>query len=163
MAWCRQSTSHYLNQCWPRSQLPYGVTRPQWVKTDHDVMTWKRFPHYWPFVRGIHQSVVGYPQRGPINAELHVLFLVSLTKLLNKQCSCWWFDKPWCSCHHIPNITRVHHEFHPNTSFTNTRLQQYNANYISLHWSTTNSLHRNMNTLIMIDMTYSRLNTNNSL
>ena len=32
MAWCHQATSHYLNQCWPRSLLPYGVTRPQWVK-----------------------------------------------------------------------------------------------------------------------------------
>ena len=31
MAWCRQATSHYLNQCWPRSLPPYGVTRPQWV------------------------------------------------------------------------------------------------------------------------------------
>ena len=31
MAWCRQATSHYLSQCWPRSSLPYGVTRPQWV------------------------------------------------------------------------------------------------------------------------------------
>ena len=32
MAWCRQATSHYLNQCWPRSLPPYGVTRAQWVK-----------------------------------------------------------------------------------------------------------------------------------
>ena len=32
MACCRQATSHYLNQCWPRSVSPYGVTRPQWVK-----------------------------------------------------------------------------------------------------------------------------------
>ena len=32
MTWCRQATSHYLNQCWPRSLPPYGVTRPQWVK-----------------------------------------------------------------------------------------------------------------------------------
>ena len=31
MAWCRQATSHYMNQCWPRSPTPYGVTRPQWV------------------------------------------------------------------------------------------------------------------------------------
>ena len=31
MAWCRQQTSHYLSQCWPRSLSPYGVTRPQWV------------------------------------------------------------------------------------------------------------------------------------
>ena len=33
MAWCHQATSHYLNQCWPRSLPPYGVTRPQWVKS----------------------------------------------------------------------------------------------------------------------------------
>ena len=32
MAWCRQAPSHYLSQCWPRSLLPYGVTRPHWVK-----------------------------------------------------------------------------------------------------------------------------------
>ena len=29
MAWCRQATSHYLNQCWHRSVSPYGVIRPQ--------------------------------------------------------------------------------------------------------------------------------------
>ena len=33
MAWCRQATSHYLSQCWPRSMSPNGVTRPQWVNT----------------------------------------------------------------------------------------------------------------------------------
>ena len=33
MAWCRQATSHYLSQCWPRSMSPYGVIRPQWVNT----------------------------------------------------------------------------------------------------------------------------------
>ena len=32
MAWCRKATSHYLSQCWPRLVLPYGTTRPQWVK-----------------------------------------------------------------------------------------------------------------------------------
>ena len=31
MAWCRQATSHYLSQCWPRSLMPYSITRPQWV------------------------------------------------------------------------------------------------------------------------------------
>ena len=32
MAWCRQATSHYLRQCWPKSMLSYGVPRPQWVR-----------------------------------------------------------------------------------------------------------------------------------
>ena len=33
MAWCCQATSHYLSQCWPSSMSPYGVTRPQLVKS----------------------------------------------------------------------------------------------------------------------------------
>ena len=32
MVWCRQATSHYLNQCGPTPVLPYGVIMPQWVK-----------------------------------------------------------------------------------------------------------------------------------
>ena len=32
MDWCRQATSHYLSQCWPRSLSPYGVIRPQSIK-----------------------------------------------------------------------------------------------------------------------------------
>ena len=34
MAWCHQATSHYLNQCWPRS-LINGITRPQWLNHQH--------------------------------------------------------------------------------------------------------------------------------
>ena len=28
MACCRQATSHYLSQCWPRSLSPYGISMP---------------------------------------------------------------------------------------------------------------------------------------
>ena len=31
MAWCRQATSHYLNQRWSRSLSPYNDTRPHCV------------------------------------------------------------------------------------------------------------------------------------
>ena len=37
MVWCHQATSHYLSQCWPRSMLPYGVTKPQWVKASQHI------------------------------------------------------------------------------------------------------------------------------
>ena len=33
MAWCRQATSHYPSQCWPRSMSPYATTGPQWVNS----------------------------------------------------------------------------------------------------------------------------------
>ena len=34
MTWCRQATSHYLNQCWRRYLTPYDVTRPWWVNVN---------------------------------------------------------------------------------------------------------------------------------
>ena len=32
MAWYHQATRHHLGQCWFRSMLPYGTTRPHGVK-----------------------------------------------------------------------------------------------------------------------------------
>ena len=49
MAWCRQATCHYLSQCWPRSMLPNGVSRPQWVKHSYRVIL-----HY--FVRSEYEK-----------------------------------------------------------------------------------------------------------
>ena len=52
MACCRQATSHYLSQCWPRSMSPNGVTRPQWVnhpkhKTQHSHRRWNTIYCHW--------------------------------------------------------------------------------------------------------------------
>ena len=33
MAWCCQTPSHYLSQCWLRSLSPYDFTKPQWVNS----------------------------------------------------------------------------------------------------------------------------------
>ena len=52
MAWCHQATSHYLNQCWLRSPMPYGITRPQWVKsvisehTCYELSLWALLTHW---------------------------------------------------------------------------------------------------------------------
>ena len=45
MAWCRQAPSHYLSQCWPRSLLPYGVTRSQWVNLSFSVTALSSYKH----------------------------------------------------------------------------------------------------------------------
>ena len=42
MDWCRQATSHYLSQWWLRSLSPYGITRPQWVKSIAGINTLTR-------------------------------------------------------------------------------------------------------------------------
>ena len=44
-----------------RWSLHVGVSR----RVNHDdVMKWKHFPRYWPFVRGIHRSPVNSPHKG---------------------------------------------------------------------------------------------------
>ena len=40
-------------------QATWKMREPQ-----HDVIQWKRFPRYWPFVWGIHRSPVNFPHKG---------------------------------------------------------------------------------------------------
>ena len=35
-----------------------------WLPVHDDVIKWKHFPRYWPFVRGIHRSPVNSPHKG---------------------------------------------------------------------------------------------------
>ena len=38
--------------------------RHQTIAQHDDVIKWKHFPRYWPFVRGIHRSTVNSPHKG---------------------------------------------------------------------------------------------------
>ena len=71
--------------------LTYGRQRRH-----DDVIKWKHFPRYWPFVRGIHRSR-WIPRTKARDAELDVLFDLRLNKRLNKQSFGWWFKTPSCS------------------------------------------------------------------
>ena len=55
-----------------------------WIKglTHNDVMTWKCFLHYWPFVWGIHRSPVDSPHKGPEMQRFDVFFCLFAI-------SCW--------------------------------------------------------------------------
>ena len=59
-----------------------------------DVNTWKHFPRYWPFVRGIHQSPVNSLQKGQWRGALDAFFDLHLNKRLSKQSIRWWFKTP---------------------------------------------------------------------
>ena len=50
-----------------------------WVHDD--VIKWKHFPRYWPFVRGIHRS--------PVTRSFDVFFDLRLNKRLSKQSQGW--------------------------------------------------------------------------
>ena len=41
-----------------------SVLQAQFIHPDDDVITWKYFPRYWPFVRRIHRSPLNSPHKG---------------------------------------------------------------------------------------------------
>ena len=43
---------------------PWRTTSHRGVVLQDDVIKWKHFPSYWPFVRGIHRSPVNSPHKG---------------------------------------------------------------------------------------------------
>ena len=47
-----------------------------------DVIKWKHFPHYWPFVRGIHRSPVNSPHKGQWRGVL-------MFSLICAWANCW--------------------------------------------------------------------------
>ena len=59
----------------------------------HDeVIKWKLFQHYWPFVQEIYQSLVNSPHKGPWPGALMFLCDLRLNKRMSKQPRCWWFE-----------------------------------------------------------------------
>ena len=50
------------------------------LKKMHDAaITWKRFPRYWPFVRGIHRSPVNSPHKGQWHGALMFYLICAWT------------------------------------------------------------------------------------
>ena len=68
----------------------------------HDVIKWKHFPRYWPFVRSIHRPAVNSPAQRPVTRSFDVFFVLHLNKRLSKQSWGWWFEAPsrplWRHC-----------------------------------------------------------------
>ena len=75
---------------------------PYLDKYNGDVIKWKHFPLYWPFVRGIHLSPVNSPHKGQWSGALIFFFDLCLNKRLSKQWYGWWFETPsrplWRHC-----------------------------------------------------------------
>ena len=76
-----------------------------------DVIKWKHFSRYWPFVRGIHRSPVNSPHKGQGRGALLFSLICALNKRLSKQSWCWWFKTPshplWRHCNVTPQIKAI--------------------------------------------------------
>ena len=75
----------------------------KFVGKHNDIIKWKRFPRYWPFVQGIHQSPVNSPRKGQWCRALMFSFLC-LIKWLSKQLWGWWFEMQSCPLWHHCNV-----------------------------------------------------------
>ena len=71
------------------SIYPYA---PGLFRYHDDVIKWKHFPRYWPFVRGIHRPPVNSPHKGQWRGALMFFFYLRLNKRLRKQSWGWWFE-----------------------------------------------------------------------
>ena len=76
-----------------------------------DVIKWKHFSRYWPFVRGIHWSPVNSPHKGQWHGAL--FFDLHLNKRLSKQSWGGWFERLshplWRHCNGMDPIICTHH------------------------------------------------------
>ena len=74
--------------------------------TYDDVIEWKHFRSYSPFVRGIHRWPVNSPHKGQWHRALFFFFDMHLIKRLGKQSRRRWFETPshWL-CRHCDGNT----------------------------------------------------------
>ena len=71
-------------------KIPVSILCRKFHKILDDVIKWKHFPRYWPFVRGIHRS----PAQRPVTQSFDVFFDLRLNKRLSKQAWGWWSETP---------------------------------------------------------------------
>ena len=64
-----------------------------------DIVKWKHFPHYWPFVRPV-PVPVEFPSQRPVTQN----FNLCLNKCLSKQSWRWWFEMLSRSLWHHRNV-----------------------------------------------------------
>ena len=78
------------------TQVGQGQVYPQYYHHD-DVIKWKHFPRYWPFVRGIHRSLVNSLHKGQWRRALMFFFDLHQNKRLSKQSRGWWLEMLSCT------------------------------------------------------------------
>ena len=69
----------------------YMTAPHRWCGVHYNVIKWKHFPRYWPFVRGIRRSPVKSPHKGQWRGALIFSLICALNKRLSKQSWGCWF------------------------------------------------------------------------
>ena len=81
------------------------------ISVHDDVMKWKHFPRYWPFVRGIHRSPVNSLHKGQWRGALMFSLICALNKRLSKQSWGWLFETLLCSLWRHCNVNFIRQRY----------------------------------------------------
>ena len=97
---------------------------PDWLLTiaHDDVIKWKHFPRYWPFVRGIHRSPVNSPHKGQWRGAL----MFSLI--------CVWINS-WVNNREAGDLRRYRAHYDINVMYHRGMLAHRRHNWNHQHWS----------------------------
>ena len=80
-----------------------------WLVTHDDVIKWKHFQRYWPFVPGINQWPVNSPAQRPVIRSFVVFLYLNPNEWLRKQSRGWWSEMPSCSLWRHCNVFHLSH------------------------------------------------------
>ena len=102
VSWCRlyihcrgTMQKYFFHYCFHVPQFKMVSLAQSLLCACHDdVIKWKSFPRYWPFVWGIHLSPVNSPYKGQWRGALMFSVICALNKRLSKQLWGWWFETP---------------------------------------------------------------------
>ena len=94
----------YKNHYWHLTIITTHRYQLYPISTLHDdVIKWKNFQRYWPFVRRIHRSPVNSPHKGQRHGALKFSLICTRKKRLSKQSRRRWFETPSHSLWHHCN------------------------------------------------------------
>ena len=79
-------------RAWSEDVINSELLFPTSLPSHDDVIKWKPFPRYCPFVQEIHRSPANSPHKGQWCEALIVFFDLFLNKRLSKQSWGWWFE-----------------------------------------------------------------------
>ena len=80
-----------------------------YLTRDHDdVIKWKHFPRYWPFVWGMYRPPMKIPSQRPVTRSFDICLICALNKRLSKQSWGCWFETPSRSLWRRCNIWFMH-------------------------------------------------------
>ena len=86
----RTQTRRNEHSTWHSSVHSLPRTHQRCRVNNGDVMTWKHWPHYWPFVKGINRWPVNFSWKRSGYGGVVIFFIILVLD--------WWYYTPWLSC-----------------------------------------------------------------